>query len=309
MRPVVLPLPGNGRLAAALVDKLNAELGQQDVRRFPDGDTYVRIDTPIAKRSVVLVCTLDRPDDKFLPLLFTAATARDLGATHVGLVCPYLAYMRQDRRFRPGEGITSSYFAKMLSGSVDWLVTIDPHLHRRSSLSEIYSVPSLVLHAAPLISRWIKQNVHDSIVIGPDRESEQWVASVAQGAGVPHLVLDKNRHGDRDVEVSTSTVDGCTSHTPVLVDDIISTGHTMIETVRQLRHAGLAPPICVGVHGIFAGDAYRELHAAGAERVVTCNTISHESNAIDLTDILCDAARRIGDDHTGFVPAAAMCAP
>ena len=110
-------------------------------------------------RRIALVCTLDRPDAKMLPLLFAAAAARELGASQVGLVAPYLAYMRQDRRFKPGEAVTSREFARLLSGAFDWLVTVDPHLHRYASLAEIYRIPTRVVHAAPLISQWIRTRI------------------------------------------------------------------------------------------------------------------------------------------------------
>jgi ribose-phosphate pyrophosphokinase len=242
---------------------------------------------------VVVLCSLDHPDDKFLPLLFAVAAARDLGAASVGLVSPYLAYMRQDRRFQPGEAVTSTYFARTLAREIDWLVTVDPHLHRRAALSEIYSVPAVALHATPLIADWIRENVDRPLIIGPDEESRQWAAAVAPGAGAPHLVLRKIRRGDRDVEVSVPEVELWRGHTPVIVDDIVSTARTMIETVGHLVRAGMRPPICVCVHGLFAGHAYRKLLEAGASRVVTSNTIPHESNAIDVTDMLAHAIRNM----------------
>ena len=293
MSLVLLPLPGNEALAHGLAVALDGELGATDVRRFPDGETLVRLLTPVAGRSVVLAATLDRPDDKLLPLLFVAATARDLGAARVGLVAPYLAYMRQDHRFREGEGVTSTYFAHVLSTAVDWLVTVDPHLHRRATLAEIYTIPGVAVHAAPVISAWIRSNVPRPLLVGPDSESAQWVTAVAQTAGAPAVVLEKVRRGDRDVEVSLPDVDRWRDHTPVLVDDIISTARTMIETVKHLRRAGLAAPVCVGVHAVFAGRAYDDLVAAGAGRIVTCNTIPHPSNVVDLTELLADGVRAV----------------
>ena len=142
MTPLLFALPGNERLASILAPAIGAEIGKAEIRHFPDGETYWRYDTPVAGREVALLCTLDRPDDKALPLLFAAAAARDLRAKRVGLIAPYLAYMRQDHRFQPGEAITSGTFAGIVSGEIDWLVTVDPHLHRRSSLDEIYSVPA-----------------------------------------------------------------------------------------------------------------------------------------------------------------------
>lgn len=286
--PVLIPLPGNEPLATSIAQLVHARQGTIDVRHFPDEETYIRFEENLSGREVIFLCTLDRPDAKLLPLLFAAATARELGARNVGVIAPYLAYMRQDRRFKPGEAITSKCFARLLSREFDWLVTVDPHLHRLTSLSEIYRIPTSTVHAAPLISDWIANEVADPVLIGPDSESEQWVAAVAGAAGAPYLVLQKVRRGDRDVEVSVPDAEQWRGRTPVLVDDIISTGRTMIETVRHLGRAGMRSPVCIGVHGIFAGASFRELSDAGASKIVTTNTVVHESNAIDITGILAD---------------------
>lgn len=289
MNAVVFALPGNEALAQSLADRLKVRCGLLQVRRFPDGEFFVRFEEETRDRSVILVCTLDRPDVKYLPLIFAAATARELGASSVGLVAPYLAYMRQDKRFHAGEAITSTIFAGEISRVFDWLITVDPHLHRRQSLDEIYTIPSDVLHAAPAMSAWIKANVQNPLVIGPDNESEQWVSAVAKDAGAPFTVLEKIRHGDRDVEVSVPRVENWRDRTPVLVDDIISTARTMIAAVGHLNTLGFPPPICIGVHAVFAEHAYADLMNAGAQRIVSCNTIPHASNAIDLDDYLATA--------------------
>lgn len=118
-RPLIFALPGNEVVAAKLSALLDAELSAIETCRFPDEETYLRFQTGLRGRSVILVCTLDRPDPIFLPLVIAAAAARDLGASSVGLVALYLAYMRQDKRFREGEAITSTAFAPLLSSAID----------------------------------------------------------------------------------------------------------------------------------------------------------------------------------------------
>lgn len=293
MKPLIVPLPGNNTLAESLAGELGGQVVPVEFREFPDGEAYVRVTQPCEGRDVIAVCTMHPPDDNILPLVFLADTAKELGANRIGLVAPYLAYMRQDRRFESGEAITSTSFAKLISSTVDWLVTIDPHLHRRASLDEIYSIPARVEHAAPLVAAWIKENIKAPVLIGPDMESEQWVAAVAEEAGAPHVVLEKIRRGDRDVEVSVPEVERWADSTPVIVDDIISTARTMIETVGHLKRLGLGPAVCVGIHAVFADDAFEELKSAGAGEVVTCNTIAHPSNEIDVSGLLADAARKM----------------
>ena len=286
MKMIVFALPGNESLATKLVQLLSLEIGEVVVRHFPDDETLIRIDTDVRGSDILLVCTLDHPDTKLLPLYFLSQTLKELGAGKITLIAPYLAYMRQDKRFNPGEAVTSGLFAKLLSGFVDRIVTIDPHLHRRSSLSEIYSVPATVVHAAPLISEWIRNNIPNALLVGPDSESEQWVSAVAKEAHAPFMVLEKIRHGDKDVEVSVPQVDQYKNHTPVLVDDIISTARTMIETLGHLKKTGMKAQVCIGVHGIFAGEAFMELLRAGADRVVTTNSIIHATNRIEIAELL-----------------------
>jgi len=293
--PVVVAVPGYERVADELCGLLGGETGTVFVRHFPDGEVYLRLDTPVEGREVVIVCGLERPADRLLPLLFLAGTAKDLGARRVGLVAPYLSFMRQDSRFHPGEGLTSVYFARLLSGTIDWLVTVDPHLHRWASLDAIYTIPTQVVQAAPSIAAWIRDHVPEPVLIGPDAESEQWVGAVAALVDAPFLVLEKTRRGDRDVSVTAPDLARHRDRTPVLVDDIISTGRTMIETLDHLRARATRAPICIGIHAVFSDRAFDDLLAAGAARVVTCDTIAHPSNRIPTTPLLAPAVRRALD--------------
>ena len=282
---LVVPMPRNEAMAAAVACRLRAEPGAIEIRQFPDGETYLRYTTDPNERDVAIVCTLDRPDDKFLPLLFAAKTARELGAKRVGLVAPYLAYMRQDRRFHVGEAVTSKSFASLISDAFDWLVTIDPHLHRYRALNELYQIPARVGHVAPLIATWIQGNVPKPVLIGPDQESEQWVAAIAEPAKIPMVVLEKIRRGDREVEIRLPDDSKLEGRTPIIIDDIIASGQTMLEAVRHLVNMRVGRPICVAVHGIFAEQSYERLTAEGAT-VVTSNTVAHSTNAIDVTRLV-----------------------
>lgn len=286
MKTILLSLPGNEELTSLLSRHINAGVGEVVIRQFPDGETYVRIISDVADANVVLVCTLRTPDEKLLPLYFLSKSARSLGARRICLVAPYLAYMRQDTIFNPGEGVTSKYFGDLISDFADAIVTVDPHLHRINSLEEVYPIAHGIVHAAGEISRWIKEHVAKPVLIGPDSESEQWVKDIADRAHAPYVILRKVRYSDRDVEISVPDIGRYVTHTPVLVDDIISTARTMIATIGHLKESGLPPPVVVGVHAVFAGNAYQELLDAGPREVVTCNTIPHKSNGIDLSQTI-----------------------
>jgi ribose-phosphate pyrophosphokinase len=286
MKKIIFALPGNELLAESLTKKLNADSGELIIRHFPDGESYINVISDVSNKEVIIVCTLHQPDDKLLPLFFLSKNLKDLKAKKITLIAPYLAYMRQDKKFSPGEAVTSAYFAKLISSFADELITIDPHLHRRHSMSEIYSIPCKVLHASELISNYIKEKIKNPLLIGPDSESEQWVSEVAKNAGAPFIVLQKERFGDKDVKVSVPHVEKYKDQTPVLVDDIVSTAHTMIETITHLKAAGMKAPVCIGVHAVFAGNAFEELKRSGATEIISCNTIDHVSNRIDITDLI-----------------------
>jgi ribose-phosphate pyrophosphokinase len=282
MNPIVVSLPGNEGLSAALVEVMAAKPGELSMRQFPDGETYLRVLEPAAERDVVIACTLDRPNDKLVNLYLLASSLRAAGARRIVLVAPYLPYMRQDHIFKDGEGVSAAHIGRWLSSFLDGVVTVDPHLHRIRALSEVYSVPTRQVSSATAIGRWVRENVTHPLLIGPDEESGTWVTDTAKDVGCHYLILKKLRHSDRDVSIVVPGVQAFMEYTPVLLDDIVASGATMIEAAHRLRALGTAPPVCIGVHALFAKDASDQLRQAGAQRIITCNTVVHPSNVIDL---------------------------
>lgn len=284
--PIVFALEPHP-LQASLVGQLPADTGEFITRQFPDGESYLRITTPVAGRSCIVIADLSHPNKKYLPLVFLLETLRELGAATVGLVAPYLSYMRQDRRFVEGEAVTSKVFAADISQHMDWLVTVDPHLHRYHSLDEIYRVPSRVVPGAHALAEWLKSR-NDLVLIGPDAESEQWVSGIAEHSGHPFVIGSKQRFGDRDVRVTLPDMGAYRSCTAVIIDDVISSGQTLLQCIASVKKKGIARIHCAAVHGIFADGADAALLSAGLASLVTTNTIAHGSNAIDIAPLLID---------------------
>ena len=271
----------------AMAEAMKANKGRLEQRKFPDDESYLRVLSDCTNQDVIIFCNLYQPDNKILQLLFLIYTVKEMGAKRVGLITPYLPYMRQDKQFFDGECVSSRPFSKLLSSALDLLVTMDPHLHRYHSLDEIYTLKSRVVPAAPLIAEWIQQNIANPLLIGPDIESEQWVCEVARMAQAPFQVLNKIRHDDTHVEISLPELEQYQEATPVLIDDIISSGYTMLETIKHLKHAKMKKPVCIGVHGIFAGDAFPHLQQSA--EVVTTECIPHSSNRIKISHALAEA--------------------
>jgi ribose-phosphate pyrophosphokinase len=291
MSAICLSFPWDAKIGRALATALGAAHSDIGIHRFPDGETLVRIDAACAEQNVILVCGGQTPNAGALPLYFAADAARAMRAANVGLVTPYLAYMRQDTTFHPGEAVSARTYGRFLSGIFDWIVTVDPHLHRVKSLDEVFSVPAACVSSMPAVSEWIAAHVTNPVIIGPDAESTQWASSVAARLGAPWTVLQKTRTGDRQVTMSFPDPEILRGRSPVIVDDIASSGHTLIEVAKRLQALSTGPVTCVVVHALLEPGGEMAIRAAGVASFVSTNTVTHASNAIDVVPLLAERIR------------------
>jgi len=266
-------------LAAGLA---HATIGRH---RFPDGELKLQLPTPLPARIVVLR-TLNDPNEKLLELLLVARTARTLGASHLTLVAPYLAYMRQDIAFQPGEVVSQRVVGQFLAELFDAVITVDPHLHRVATLAEAVPVPqATVLSGAPLLADLIARHHSRPLLVGPDEESAQWIAQAAARHGFEYGVCHKIRHGDREVQIALPALE-VTGRAIVLLDDVASSGHTLATAARLLLAAGAASVDVAVTHALFAGDALELIQRAGVGHVWSTDCIAHPSNAVSMADLI-----------------------
>lgn len=267
-----------------------------DRHRFPDGELKLRLPVDGAGRlpaHVVLLRSLHDPNEKLVELLLTARAARTLGARHITLVAPYMAYMRQDIAFAPGEVVSQQVVGAFLAGLVDAVITVDPHLHRVATLQEAMAVPqAIVLSGAEPLADLIAQRHPNALLVGPDGESAQWIAQAAARHGFDHAVCTKVRHGDRDVAIELPPLHA-QGRAVVLLDDMASTGRTLAQATRLLRAAGAASVDVAVTHALFAGDALQALHDAGVGEVWSTDCIPHASNAVPMAAPLAQALRSL----------------
>jgi ribose-phosphate pyrophosphokinase len=277
--------------AQALAAALAVPLAPVQRHRFPDGETRLCL-PPRLPAQVVLLRGLDRPHDKLVELWIAACAARELGAQQLLLVAPYLAYMRQDMAFTPGEAVSQRHIGALLGQAVDGVVTVDPHLHRIASLDEVMpGRRSRALTAAPLLGRFVAQQVSDALLLGPDEEALQWVAAAGAATGLAHAVCRKTRRGDRDVQVVLPEGQTLAGRAVVLMDDVASTGRTLIEAATACLAAGAASVDAAVTHALFVGDAYQQLRAAGVRHVWSTDAIAHPSAVVPLAPLLAEAVR------------------
>lgn len=287
---LLLGFPEYAAPAQRLAKELNCSYMQVDIHRFPDGESKVRLPATLPQH--VIICrSLDHPNDKLIELLLTAGTARASGAKQLTLVAPYLCYMRQDIAFQPGEAVSQRIIGRWLAELFDTVITVDPHLHRINHLSEVLpATRSISLSAGPLLAAFLHQRIGKALLVGPDSESRQWVAQIADLAGMEYMVAEKQRLSDKDVHIKLPSRN-LNGHAVVIIDDVASTARTLAVTAEQLRGAGATEIHCCITHAIFADDAETILRNAGISHIWSADSILHSSNTVELCGILAAAVK------------------
>jgi ribose-phosphate pyrophosphokinase len=278
-----------GDLAAAL----GLPCHQVETTRFPDGESLVRVcgEADIA----ILYRSLDHPNDRLVELLLAAGALRAGGARKVLLVAPYLGYMRQDMAFRPGEAISQRIIGALLADHFDALVTLDPHLHRIAHLSEaVPRIPALALTAAPLLAAALERAGEPPVLVGPDAESRPWVEAVAAPGRLDVLVGEKHRHGPRSVEITVPGSELVRGRPVVLVDDVISSGGTLLAAAERLREAGASGVSALATHCLASADDLARLASAGIVPVQATQTVAGPAATIPVAGLLAAGLREAG---------------
>lgn len=284
-------------LAVDLARLAGGELGIVEVKKFPDGETYVRVGTSVEGKSVFYVNSLQPGvNDLLVETLITLDALRDLGARRVYAILPYISYARQDSRFNPGEAISIYTLGKLL-GSVgpDRIVTVDMHLHRISEPKVVFGEGIINATAVPELARHVKgAGLVDerTIVIGPDEEAGQWAEVMARELGVEHAVLEKKRLSAEEVVVEArgASVEG---KNVVIVDDIISTGGTIVEAVQTLRKLGAREVTVTCVHPLLVGRAYARLKSLGLRHMACTDTVLGPLSIVPAAPAIARALKQI----------------
>lgn len=291
--PVIQCLPSSARDAARLAARLGAAAHIIDVHRFPDGE--LRVTVGPAAPTTIVYASLDQPNDKLLTVLFATEALRRAGATRLVLLAPYLCYMRQDTAFHQGEAISQKVIGRLIAETFDRVITVDAHLHRTRNIEDVFTgIEAENLSAMPAIAAFLLANEFDAstIVAGPDAESEPWVRDLARRLKADHAVAQKIRHGDRSVEMTFADPKMLAGRPVLLVDDIVSSGGTVLACTKALLAAGATSVDAIITHALFPPDMVGAFQAAGLRSVRSTHSVPHPTNAIELDALFADTLRR-----------------
>ncbi len=292
MSAVIQGLPSSSRDAAGLAARLGVPFHEIAIHAFPDGE--IRVTAGPASPTTIIYASLDRPNDKLIALLFAAEALRRGGARRLVLVAPYLCYMRQDTAFHEGEAISQKVIGSLLARCVDRVVTVDAHLHRTPDIAAVFpGIQSDNLSAIPAISDTLRKTGLDpaTVVVGPDAESLPWVSDLASRLGLSYTVARKTRRGDRSVAIEFQDPARIAGRPALIVDDIVSSGGTIVACAKALTAAGATAIDAVVTHALFPEAAYREMVSAGIRSVRSTQSVPHSTNAIALDDLFIDALK------------------
>ena len=281
-------LPQAQRLASAL----DVQVQEVFLHHFPDGESLLRLPTTLSDH--VIICrSLNQPNDKLIELLLCAKTARQQGVNRITLVAPYLCYMRQDIANQPGEAVSQRIIGELLGELFDDVITVDPHLHRISTLNQAIPIDNAIsLTAADEIGRFLKQQLDYAVLLGPDGESEQWVSVIAKKIGFDYSVAKKIRQGDKQVTITLPEYD-YHNKTVVIIDDMASTGRTLAKTTGLLLSEDAKQVYAIITHPLFCGDAEAHILQSGVKQIWSTDSISHTTACIHLDKLLAQAVKDI----------------
>lgn len=294
---IVIPGPASTELGKRIARALGVEAHPMEHRVFPDGESYIRLTTPVEGEAVVIVQTTSPPQDtRLMQLFMMASTVADLGAGRVICVVPYLAYARQDKRFLDGEALSLDIVIQMLEAvGADDLIAIDAHsalfLQRVQKLHEI-RVKNL--SAIPLLAEHLKKlGYGGAYSLAPDRGAvhlaELGGDVLAGGYGFFEKRRDR-RTGEIEMTVKNLEIRG---RDAVVFDDIISSGGTMATAVAGLKTQGARRVAAACTHALFRGNAKKNIREAGADLIVATDTVETEFSQVSVARLIAEQIKDI----------------
>jgi ribose-phosphate pyrophosphokinase len=290
---VITNLSNSEKLAKKLSKKLSIPYFQTKLNNFPDGEIYLQFTKSVKNKHLIICQTFQpNPNQSLQQIIFAAKNAKELGVKKITLVAPYLGFMRQDKRFHAGENISANIMAELLSKYTDKLITIDPHLHRIRKMNWVFKNKAVALTSNPVIADYIQKNFKNEVIIGPDWESYQWAQRIAKRISVMSTVLRKVRLSSRKVESKMVNPIEIKNKNVIIVDDIISTGHTIMEAAKKAKKLKAKSITAICIHGLFVEGAIKKMKAKGVKQIICTNTIEKPQSKIDITSLLAEELKK-----------------
>ncbi len=290
----------NRPLAEEIAQQLDTQLCRVTLKRFADGELFVRIDENVRGRDVYVIQSTNPPAENLIELLLLMDAARRASAARITAVIPYFGYARQDRKDQPRVAISAKLMANMVSkAGADRVLAIDFHQHQ---LQGFFDLPVDHLYAAPVfVNHYRQKNLTDLVVVAPDVGSAKMARGFAKRLNGSLAIIDKRRTGPNVAEV-LNVVGDVSGKDCLIPDDMIDTGGTMAEAVHALKRLGAKDIYICATHALLSGPAVERLSAAPVTEIAVTNTINLPAErhfpALKVLSISGLLAKAIGYTHS-----------
>jgi len=291
--PLVVAGPTSTGLARDVALELEAEVAQVESKTFPDGESYLRFERDLRGEVAIIVQSLFPGQNRSLIELFLMLdSAKDLGVERAIAVVPYFAYARQDKRFRSGEGISVKTIVKLIEASgADAFLTVDVH---KPDIMKFFHIPAINLTAMPLIGKYLAAlDMKKPWVIAPDEGAINLAESVAKVLGANYSFLIKHRDKASGVPTTELREIGVRDRDAVIVDDIISTGGTVVNAVKMLKEEGANNVYVACTHPLLLGEAKLKILSAGAKKILGTDSVASEVSEVKIAPVLAESLRKL----------------
>ncbi len=275
----------NAPLAQEIAGRLGQPLCQVTIRRFADGEIFVKIDENVRGQDVFIIQPTAPPAENVVELLILIDAARRASAARVSAVIPYYGYARQDRKDQPRVAITAKLMANLITtAGADRVLAIDFHQHQ---LQGFFDIPVDHLYAAPvLVQHYRQKRLHKPVIVAPDVGGAKMARGFAKRLEGTLAIIDKRRPSANVAEV-VNVVGEVEDRDCLIVDDLIDTGGTMSEAAHALKRLGARNVYCCATHALLSGPATDRLSSCPADEVAVTNTmVIPEERRFDSLKIL-----------------------
>jgi len=258
---------------------------------FPDGERYIRIKGKLDDEVIVVQSTGYPQDENLMELFLILKNLKSMGIRKIKVVIPYFGYGRQERRFKSGEAVSAVIIADLLEAAgADEIFCINLH---EENITEFFQIRVHNLSAMPPIAKYIKQNINNPVIIAPDKGALGFAKEIAEILGCEYDHLEKTRISPEVVETKPKNLD-VKGKDAVIIDDIISTGGTIVNAVEILKEHGASKVIVSCVHPVLVEDALLKIFASGVDDVVATDTLLSDASVISVAQLVADALKKSG---------------
>jgi len=286
--------PSSRNFARSMARQMECEVVDVEFKEFPDGENYFRIVSDVRGKDVLVVQSLYPPVDHHLvQLLFLSKKVTELGG-FVYAVCPYLGYSRQHREYLSGEVVSLKVVGQLMAcAGVRRLLTID--IHNVEGLG-LFTFPAFSVSAIPIIADYVQRNedLSDAVIVSPDFGSSARVENFSKLINRPYYVFEKERDrvtGEVKVKPVQLELEGKKAY---VVDDMISSGGTVVKAARVLKELGVKSVVAVCVHPVLASGAVERMFEAGVDKIIASNTIENRYGVVDVSAAIVNYLKLLG---------------